>query len=153
MPKSHNYVFVLWGNKFEEATASIFITHLREEGLKVKVVGLSARRLKGAHGLALVPDLTLDQALPLATRAICVILPYISHGIKRLMNDPRLRIFLERASTNKATFVIGHLNGFDITEIGLFPEATDAASVLIYPNNEDLVRFARKLAGMLKSVI
>jgi len=147
MPKSHNYVFVLWGNKFEEATASIFITQLREAGLKVKVVGLTAKRLGGAHGLALVPDLTLDEALPLATQAICVILPYISRGIKRLKNDPRMPEFFSRAYSNNATFVIGQLTDVDVGDIGLLPEHRD--NLLVYPDSEGLVEFARKLAGIL----
>lgn len=151
MSKAGDYVFVLWGDKFEEATATIFVTELRMVGLRVKIVGLTARRTSGAHGLALFPDLTLDQALPLAAKASCVILPYTSRGIKRLKNDPRLRKFLKRAGSNKATFVIGQLNGFDIAEVGLFPVSPD--NLLIYPDREGLVGFARELAGLLSGTI
>ncbi len=151
MPKTRDHVFVLWGDKFEEAAAAIFVTELREAGLRVKVVGLTARRISGAHGLALAPDLTLDQALSLAAGAICLIIPYTSRGIKRLKNDPRLRKFFSRAGSNKAKFVIGQLNGIDIAEVGLFPTATN--NLLIYPDHEDLVGFARQLAGLLSSTI
>jgi hypothetical protein len=150
MPKSRDYVFVLWGDKFEEATATIFVTELRKAGLRVKVVGLTAQRTSGVHGLALVPDLTLDQALPLAAEAICLIIPYTSRGIKRLKNDPRLRKFFSRARTNRAKIVIGQLNGIDIAEVGLFPSTNN---LLIYPDSEGLVGFARELAGMLSSAI
>jgi len=149
MFKSRDYVFVLWGDKFEEATATIFVTAFREAGLRVKVIGLTAQRMSGAHGLALVPDLTLDQALPLAANAICVILPYSSLGIKRLRNDPRIAEFFSRANSNNARFVFGQLADTNIEEIGILPANPD--NLLAYPDNEDLVEFARNLSGMLSS--
>ena len=69
MRKLNDYVLVLWAERFDEAAATIFVTVLREAGLRVKVVGLTPPPVSGAHGLALVPDLSLDQALPLAALA------------------------------------------------------------------------------------
>jgi hypothetical protein len=148
MLKFDDYVFVLWGNQFDEATATIFVTELREAGLRVKVVGLTPRQINGAHGLALVPDLTLDQALPLAPQAICVILPYASRGIKRLRNDPRIREFFHLAyASNRAKFVVGQFNQAAIAKLGLFPVSAD--NVVVYPGSEDLVAFARQMAKSL----
>ena len=107
MLKANDYVFVLWGDKFEEAAATIFVTAFREAGIRVKVIGLTAQRISGAHGLALVPDLTLDQALRLASNAVCVILPYTSRGIKRLRNDPRIMEFFSLANSNNARLRFG----------------------------------------------
>ena len=64
MSDTKKYVFVLWGDGFDEATATTFVTELREVGLPVKIVSLTAHQPKGKRGVALVSDLTLDQALP-----------------------------------------------------------------------------------------
>jgi hypothetical protein len=149
MSKFSDYVFVLWGDQFEEVAATIFVTELREAGLRVKVVGLTPRRISGAYGLALVPDLTLDQALSLAAKAVCLVIPYRSRGLKRLKNDPRLRDFFSRVQANKARFVIGQLNGDDLANLDLFPISAD--NVVVYPDKEELVEFARELAGSLSS--
>jgi len=150
MPKSEDYVFVLWANEFEEATATIFVTELRRAGLRVKVVGLTQRRSNGIYGLALVPDLTLDETSPLALNAICVVIPCKSPRVKQLRNDPRLREFFYQAHSNRAKFVIGQLNETGIANLRLFPVSTD--NVIVYPE-EDLVEFVRKLAGSLSTVI
>ena len=47
MSQFGDYIFVLWGNGFDETTATIFITELRRVGLPVKLVGLSQRRSAG----------------------------------------------------------------------------------------------------------
>ncbi len=142
-----DYVFVLWADQFEEATATIFVTELREAGLRVKVVGLTLQQISGSHGLALVPDLSLDQALPLATSAMAVIIPCASRGIKRLKNDPRLHSFFYQAYSNQAKFVLDPLNETDLLQVGLFPVSAD--KMIAYPGNEDLVEFVRSLAGSL----
>ena len=148
MSKIHTYVFVLWGEKFEEDTAAIFVTELRKAGLRVKVVGLAPQHINGAHGLALVPDLTLDQALPLANHTTCLIVPYKSRGIKRLNNDPRVQKFFAQALANQARFVFGPVNNGDIAESGLLPKAA-MDQIIVYPKCENMVEFARELADLL----
>ncbi len=150
MLKSYDYVFVLWGNKFEETPATIFVTEMRKAGLRVKVVGLSHRRSSGTHGLTLLPDLTLDQAIPLANNATCLVIPCASQGAKQLRDDPRWRDFFDRAHSNKAQFVIGQLSETDATNLGLL-KLPDRLTV--YPDSEDLVEFAREMAGTLSTAI
>ena len=137
-------IFVLWGSGFDEAIATIFITELRRAGLPVKLVGLTQRRSNGAYGLALVPDLTLEETLPLADRTVCMIVPYTSTGNKRLRNDPRLSEFFERAHANQAQFVIGPL---DQADLAMFPPDID--KVIIEPGSEALIKAARELARSL----
>jgi hypothetical protein len=149
VPKFHDYVFVLWGDKFEEAIATIFVTELREAGLRVKVVGLTPQRISGLHGLALVPDLTLDQALPLASQAMCLVIPNAASGLKRLKNDPRLREFFAIARANRAKFIIGSSGQADLADLGLGPIAEE--SLVVYPEHEGLVEFARELGGSLSA--
>jgi hypothetical protein len=144
MPKADDTVFILWGNGFDEVTATIFVTELRRAGLRAKVVGLTRRRSIGAYGLVLEPDLTLELALPLAGSAICLVVPYASSGHKRLANDPRLSEFFDLAQANRARFILGPL---DETDLGLFPPAIDKFVVDL--ESEDLIKVARNLARSL----
>ncbi|MBN1991673.1 MAG: DJ-1/PfpI family protein [Anaerolineae bacterium] len=150
MPRAEDYVFVLWADEFEETAATIFVTELRRAGLRVKVVGLTQRRSNGIYGLALVPDLTLDETLPLALNAICVVIPCKSPRVKQLRNDPRLREFFYQAHSKRARFVIGQLNEPDIANLRLFPVSTD--NVIVYPE-EGLAEFVRKLAASLTTSV
>ena len=148
MSQPGKYVFVFWGDQFEEVPATIFVTELRRVGLRVKVVGLTPQRISGAHGLALLPDLTLDQALPLSTQAVCLIIPQVSGGIQNLKNDPRLQRFFELAHQNQARFVVGSLAGVDVVELKLFPLLV-VDNIMVYPEGEDMLGFARELAYLL----
>lgn len=147
MLKSKDYIFVLWSDGFDEMVATAFITQLREAGLLVKVVGLSLKQIAGAHGLALIPDLTLDQALLLATQATCVIIPTARARSKRLNNDPRLRQFFEQASSNQAEFITGRWPKTRPAGLELPPSVE--GKVIVYPETEDIVRFACKIAAQL----
>src|SRR4051794_590737 len=100
-------IFVLWGNNFEEAAAAIFVSELRQAGLRVKVVGLRGPTAPGVHGLALMPDLTLGQALPLAGKASGIVLPCAAKRLSQLANDPRFIDFFQQADANHALFVLG----------------------------------------------
>lgn len=149
MIKSRDHIFVLWGNEFEEAVAAIFVSELREAGLRVKVVGLNPPRIRGAHGLALVPDLTLDQALPLVSSALYLIIPYASPGLKRFENDPRLLDFFEQARANRACFVIGPSSGAEPTHLE-FLSSLAPDQIVLFPQGGDIVTFARDLASSLQ---
>ncbi len=147
---SKDYIFVLWGDGFDEAVATIFVTELREAGLLVRVVGLTPRKISGARGLALVPDLTLDQALPLASQAICLIVPSTSRWSERYNSDPRLHEFFRQANSNQAKFVIGSFNEIIPTSRELLTLTSE--NVMVYPEIENIVKFARKTAKFLSSV-
>lgn len=144
MSRSEEYIFVLWGNGFDEATATIFVTELRRVGFRVKMVGLTQRHLGGACGLVLVPDMTLEQALPLVDKVSCLVVPYTSSGSKRLWNDPRLSEFFHKIHDNQAKFVIGHL---DKADLDLFPPTID--KIVVEPDSEDLIKVVRSLARSL----
>ncbi len=148
MLKSKDYVFILWSDGFDETVATVFVTELREAGLLVKVVGLTLRPTSGARGLALIPDLTLDQALLLAPQATCIIIPTATgRRSKRLNNDPRLRQFFEQASSNQAKFITGRW--YETEPAGLELLALVEGKVMIYPETEDIVKFAREIAEQL----
>ena len=141
------YVFVLWGDKFEEATAALFTTKLREAGLRVKVVGLSGQWAAGIHGLALCADLTLDQALRLAHKALCVVIP--CRSIHKLRNDPRTGDLLHQAQKNRAKLVIGQVHEADIAHQELFSASN--SNIILYPHDDaDLMWFIDEIASSLK---
>lgn len=148
MPHYRNYIFVLWADQFEEAPATIFVTELRQAGLRVKVVGLTPRPISGSHGLALTPDWTLDQALALAAQAVCLIIPQRAVGLQSLEHDPRLQKLVDLAAENQARLVMGPLSGLDMLELKLFPLPL-VDKIMVYPEGEDLLAFARDLAGLL----
>ena len=101
MPKSNKCVLVLWANGFEEATASIFITELRRAGIRVKIVSRTSHQIRGAHGLALVADLTLSQALPLLAEVTHLVIPATRHAMQPLKNDPYLSEFFDQITHHR----------------------------------------------------
>jgi hypothetical protein len=104
MPATRATVFVLWGVDFDETIAVLFVTMLREAGLRVKMVGLDGLCAKGAHGLGLLADLTLDQALSLADQALCVVIPCTMQRLQRVRDDPRVEKLL--AQTHQAEILL-----------------------------------------------
>ncbi len=98
--------FVLWGEQCDETAAVLFVTTLRASGLRVWVVGVSGKRISGVHGLQLVTDLALDQALPLADQAACVVAPCPVETLVHFLRDPRLRSFLEGTTAREIPLLL-----------------------------------------------
>ena len=142
------YIFVLWADNFEEVAATVFISELREAGLRVKVIGLTGPRSRGAHGLVLVPDLTLDQALPLACQASCLVIPCLASNFKGLKNDPRLSQFFEQVRLVQARFIINETFLADLFSLVSWTHPVSEL-LLVYPDNQEMVDFARKLIELL----
>lgn len=147
MSSSKDYIFVLWGDGFDEAVATIFITELREAGLPVRVVGLTPRKLSGARGLALVSDITLDEALPMASQVVCLIVPSSSRWGERYKNDPRVPELFKRTSANQARFVMGEFA--ETMQIRWQLPELSSENVMVYPEIENVVEFARETARFL----
>lgn len=147
MPGQNDYIFVLWADRFDEAAASLFITEFRKAGLKAKLVGLSGYTASGAHGLALSTDLTLDQALPLAYQASCVVAPCGPAALRRLGNDPRLIDLLDKARLSQALFVVPQAGAASLASITGWKAGQ--AAPLGYPDSQDLVDFVQRLANQL----
>jgi putative intracellular protease/amidase len=149
MPKAYDTVFVLWGERFEETTAVIFVTELRNAGIRVKVVGLTAQRISGTHGIALVPDISLEEAVAAAAQASAVILPGTVRSLKRLRDDPRLGILFRQAQANGAVMVVSAFDEQDLP--ALAPFVWERNQIMIYPASEDLAGFVRDLTNFLST--
>ncbi|RIK40287.1 MAG: hypothetical protein DCC55_15545 [Chloroflexi bacterium] len=106
MPRVQPTVFVLWGDRCDELAACTFVTVFRRAGLRVKLVGVSGRRNKGACGLTLTPDLPLHEAFPLASHATAVVIPCEKETLRRILQDTRLAHFLEAAGAGRSHIVV-----------------------------------------------
>ena len=144
------HVFVLWGEKFEEEIAAIFITEMRRIGVRVKLVGVTGHSAAGRHGLTLRPDILLGDALLLADSAICVVLPCELDMVKRLQEDPRAMSFLAQAAQNQAQFIVR--KPAIIAETDLAKLALSSADWVCYQACDDLFEFIRNIAMQLFNV-
>ncbi|MBX3012177.1 MAG: hypothetical protein KF832_11755 [Caldilineaceae bacterium] len=102
-------VFVLWGTHFDEIFTVLLVTHLRQAGIRVKLIGVHGPWAKGEHGLGLHTDLTLDEALAAVEEAIGVVIPCTTPMFQGLGTDPRIQSFLDRLQEKRAFVVVGKL--------------------------------------------
>ena len=93
MPTNHsgptNRIMILLAPGFEETAVVYCLEHMREAGLPISLVGLSAGILKGSHGLAVRPDYSLDQLSPESGHR-GVIVPGGPACVSALLTDPRV---------------------------------------------------------------
>lgn len=148
------YIFVLWGSNFNEAVAAIFVTELRQAGLRVKVVGLDGELPVGSYGLALAPDMPLSQALPLANRTICVIAPCDAQQWRRIQHDPRLTDFVAQVQQRGGWLITEPVQQDYTITWTVHPPTLDvyaagAADVINHTPPTQLTSFVRQLAGSL----
>lgn len=106
MTTSSHLILVLWGQGFDEIAASIFVAELRRLGKRVKLVGLNSQQIVGQHGVTLVPDLPLGQALRAAHRIQCIIVPAPFAALTQFSYDPRLAELLGLANNQHALMVM-----------------------------------------------
>ena len=59
--------------------------------------------MRGAHGLTLLPDFTLDQAWQRVTMVRAIILPFETARLLHYLNDPRLFNLLQQTLDHGAT--------------------------------------------------
>jgi len=146
---SQHCCFVLWGEHCDEASAVLFVTILRAAGLRVWLVGISGKRISGGHGLQLVADLALDQALPLAPQAAVVIVPCPAETLSRFLYDPRLRTFLEITTSQATPLLLAPSSARTEQSQLLLDLALPTDVITIYPTGEGLHPFIHTLATKL----
>jgi len=149
MTKTQGYVFVLWANRFDETTAAIFVTELRKAGLRVKLVSLAGQPTPGAYGLSLVPDMTLEEALPLANQAVAVILPCNAQQMKRMQSDPRLVGFMQVTHEANAQIVV---NQALVDNSGVAPHLLPPNRLIMYQAGDDILLFVQRLGISLNTL-
>ncbi len=142
------YCAVLWGASFEETVAVIFIAALRQAGLSVQLIGLIGPQAAGTYGLALYPDMSLSDALPLASQTICILIPCDPTTARRIENDPRVCTFFEEAAMNNALFIVS--DGAVITLTSLHSLAIPPAHIVTYATHHNLIELAYTVALTLQ---
>lgn len=152
MAKNSEYNLVFWGKSFDEAAATLFITELRQAGLRVKVVGLDGQNPSGAHGLALVPDWTVSEAQQQEQNVASIILPCSPSLWHRIANDPRVAEFIRTTHTHGTSVVIKEMEPDSPTEQKTFDSLFTVQHVITYPVQEKLLPFIRNLAQSLLSI-
>ena len=95
-------VFVLWGERCDEALAVAWVSRLRAEGRRVYLVGVSGRHIRGSYGVAVTPDIGLDEALGLAEQAALVVVPCAEDALHVFHRDPRFDELLVLAEKSGA---------------------------------------------------
>ena len=140
-------VLVLWADDCDEMAALSFVTILRRQGVRVKLVGAIAGRAEGVSGVALMPDITLEQAIPLAGQASAVIVPGGIGALHRLDNDPRVRDLLRRAVAHQAFLISSPEAGPELT--ALLAGEHNEPLVASYPDDRRVLEFADRLGERL----
>lgn len=139
-----HYTFVLWGEHFDETAAVLFVSALRQEGIRVKIVGLAGQSATGMHNLALGADLTLGEALDLPAHANCLIVPCSGGAMRRFENDPRLFQFLSQICLPHTRIIMKEVNTLEATTLAHLALLPD--NFAIYDACADLLGFAHHLA-------
>jgi hypothetical protein len=100
-------VLVVIADGFEETDAIVILSLLRQAGICVKSVGLTSGLIGSAHGVWIMPDLTLADLdrLTNATPISLVILPEGRHSLARLEADPRVHRLLRHVVAQRGQIV------------------------------------------------
>ena len=150
MSATQRCCLVLWGEQCDEVVAALFITNLRAAGVRVWVVGISGKRIAGAHGLSLVADIALDQAMPLAPQTVAVIIPCLNDQWLHFLNDPRLVTFLNDCLRNQARILMAVGSLPPLSSLQRVDAAFLANAAEFYPPTETLLPALQTLAATLR---
>ena len=99
-------IYILWNTYCNEVIAAIFLVALRDAGWRTKLVGLHGDRHPGRHGVTLVADMSLGDALRAPDRILSVIAPCVLNPLDLIDPDPRLGELFARAQHQQAVFVV-----------------------------------------------
>jgi hypothetical protein len=136
------FILVFWHEHFDEVVAAIFVGELRAAGHKVRLVGVGAGRNRGKHGLRLVPDTTMSEALIFQAEVDMVVLPCDGWNDTVATHDPRLQeLFL--LLCHHDTRIIANPSVVCALKAWLPPSANQL--FMAYPITEELVPFVRGL--------
>lgn len=91
--QDRNRTIILITSGFEEESTVICLKQFRLAGLEIKLVGLTARPVVGAHGLVVRPDFSLEELEGLREPGLMII-PGHEKSAEKLLADPRFhRLF------------------------------------------------------------
>ena len=138
---------ILLAPEFKEGRTVYCLERLREAGISVSMIGLSAGLISGYHGMTVRPDFTLSQ-MPDCVSHKVVLIPDGKACVSALFADPRIHRLI------KAT-----LAGHGI--VAAMPEAesmleraglvtSESAPSFVWSRDKDLKTFAGELINHLE---
>jgi len=96
--KQDNTVIMITSG-FEEESTVTCLKRLRKAGLNVKLVGLTARPVVGAHGLIVRPDCSLEE-LDGESDPRLMVIPGHRESAEKLLADPRFHRLFQATAAN-----------------------------------------------------
>ncbi len=130
---------------FEEGSAIYCLDRLREAGILVSLVGLSAGLISGAHGVTVRPDRTLGQVAAVPPPHILLV-PDGKKSVSALLADPRVHRLLAAVVENDGRIAAMPAAAAMIGSGGIGLETTS----IIQPNGS-LDDFAGLLINLIMS--
>jgi len=88
-------IIVFLAPGFEEIEASTIIDVLRRSNIKVTIVGLTSKEVKGAHAIKIIPDVNINEVI--LENYDAVILPGGSPGYKNLKKNKKVMEIIKKA--------------------------------------------------------
>lgn len=138
-------ILILIAPGFAEGATVVCLERLREAGLPVSLVGLSAGLFTGRHGLTVRPDCSLDQ-LSLAIPQRLVIVPGGSQSTTSLLSDPRVHQLLSVTLESSGYVVAMSSAESHLAQAGI--PVPSQASRYIAQSNIELERFIHRLINI-----
>jgi len=101
MPKQYkeDSILILITSGFEEESTVLSLKHLRQQGLKVDLVGLTAHSVTGAYGINVKPDYSLG-SLEKENKPRLVVIPGGRKNAETLLADPRIHRLVAAATAD-----------------------------------------------------
>lgn len=87
-------ILLLLAEGFAETEVTLYISEMREAGLRLSLVGLTKRPIRSEHGVEIIPDRSIDDVIRSASPVKLVILPGGQGAVNVWGADPRTRLLL-----------------------------------------------------------
>ncbi len=139
-------VIILVASGFEEGATIYCLDRLREAGIPVSLVSVSAGLISGSHGVAVRPDCTLGQ-LTMSPPPKIVLIPDGKKSVSALLADPRVHRLLAATIENDGT--IAAMPAAAAMLGGMESEGETIVSSIITQSNASLDEFADQIINLI----
>lgn len=131
---SPSSVLILLAPGFEEIVIIYLLTAMREMGLQVSLVGLTAGLVNGLYGLAVRPDYSFEQ-LKTGMPYQLIIIPGGRQCTSSLVTDPRVHRLLDATLRNSGYVAATSTAEPILTQIGI-PELAESSRFIVQRDME-----------------
>lgn len=124
-------IAVLFIEGFEEIEANSIVDILRRAELSAEIIGVGSKEIKGAHGIIIHAEKTLDQIT--SDEYDAVVLPGGAPGYMNLSKNERVTRFIKEMDFQKKWVAAICASPFVLAKAGIL----DGKKATIYPGMED----------------